>query len=50
MDYRKCDVTAGVDALVESCKGCDAVISAVGFVPGSPFSMQKEVSRWWWRW
>jgi hypothetical protein len=23
-------------------EGCDAVISAVGFVPGSPFDMQKK--------
>jgi len=42
VDYRKVDLTAGVEALAESCKGCNAVISAVGFVPGSPFSMQKE--------
>ena len=35
-------MTSSVEAMAESCKGCDAVISAVGFVPGSPFNMQKE--------
>lgn len=37
-----CDVTASLESLVQSCTGVDAVICAVGFVPGSPFGMKDQ--------